>query len=118
MAGGFDSFSEFHRHQFFSQDEGGISFIEHLIRYGNRIQNQGTSARTLFGDMVSAQVIKPKPFPGEEWPALTQLNKEKELIGIYLSAHPLYNYKVELKHFCNATLAEFRNLQSPGHDPP
>lgn len=117
MAGGFDSFSAFHRHQFFSQDEGGISFIEHLIRYGNRMQNQGNSTQTLFGDMASVQVIRPKPFPGEEWPALTKLNKEKELIGIYLSAHPLDNYKVELKHFCNATLAEFRNLPSlKGHD--
>ena len=117
MAGGFDSFSEFHRHQFFSQDESGIGFIEHLIRYGNRMQNQGNSARTLFGDMASAQVIRPRPFPGEEWPVLTKLNKEKELIGIYLSAHPLDNYKVELKHFCNATLAEFHNLQLlQGHD--
>jgi DNA polymerase-3 subunit alpha len=117
MAGGFDSFTEFKRHQFFSQDEEGISFIEHLIRYGNRMQNQGNTSRTLFGDMTSVQVVRPKPFPGEEWPVLTKLNKEKELIGIYLSAHPLDNYKVELKHFCNATLAEFRNLPSlKGHD--
>jgi DNA polymerase-3 subunit alpha len=117
MAGGFDSFSEPLRHQFFSQDESGISFIEHLIRYGNRMQNQGNAAHTLFGDMASVQVVRPKPFPGEEWPILIKLNKEKELIGIYLSAHPLDNFKVELKHFCNATLAEFRDLPSlKGHD--
>jgi DNA polymerase-3 subunit alpha len=117
MAGGFDSFSEPQRHQFFFQDEGGVSFIEHLIRYGNRMQNKGNSGQTLFGDMASVQVVRPRPFPGEEWPVLTRLNKEKELIGIYLSAHPLDNYKVEMKHFCNTTLAEFRDLPSlKGHD--
>jgi len=117
MAGGFDSFQEPLRHQFFTQDEGGVSFIEHLIRYGNRMQNQGNSDQTLFGDMASVQVVRPRSFPGEEWPVLTRLNKEKELIGIYLSAHPLDHYKVEMKHFCNTTLAEFRDLPSlKGHD--
>jgi DNA polymerase-3 subunit alpha len=117
MAGGFDSFSELGRHQFFSQDENGISFIEYLIRYGNRMHTQVHPARTLFGDMAAAQVVRPAPFQGEEWPVLTRLNKEKELIGIYLSAHPLDNYKIELKHFCNATLADFRDLSSlKGHD--
>jgi DNA polymerase III subunit alpha len=110
MAGGFDSFAEPKRHQFFSLDEGGINYIEQLIRYGNRIQGQSNTTQTLFGDMTALQVVRPKPAQEEEWPTLVRLNKEKELIGIYLSAHPLDNYKLELKHFCNATLAEFRNL--------
>ncbi|MBN1413670.1 MAG: DNA polymerase III subunit alpha [Bacteroidales bacterium] len=112
MAGGFDSFSEPKRHQFFITDENGTSFIEQLIRYGNLIQNQGNVTQTLFGDMASLQVVKPKSPQGEEWPALVKLNKEKELIGIYLSSHPLDHYSLEMKHFCNATLAEFRDLPS------
>ena len=112
MAGGFDSFTEPRRHEFFTTDESGLNYIEQLIRYGNRMQSQGNTTQTLFGNLSSVQVVKPKPSQGEEWPALVRLNKEKELIGIYLSAHPLDNYKVELKHFCNVTLAEFRNLVS------
>ena len=112
VAGGFDSFSEPGRHEFFYTDESGLSFVEHLIRYGNRMQNQENETQTLFGNMASVQVIKPKPSSGEEWPALVKLNKEKELIGIYLSAHPLDHYKVELQHFCNATLADLRDLQA------
>jgi len=112
VAGGFDSFQEPRRHEFFNTDESGLSYIEQLIRYGNRMQNQGDATQTLFGDLASVQVVRPKPSPGVEWPALVKLNKEKELIGIYLSAHPLDHYKVELKHFCNATLADLRDLQS------
>jgi DNA polymerase-3 subunit alpha len=110
MAGGFDSFPEMKRHQFFLTDETGTSFIEQVIRFGNRIQNQGTTANTLFGDMNSIQLVKPKILQGEEWPPLLKLNKEKELIGIYLSAHPLDNYRIEIKHFCNLALGELREL--------
>jgi DNA polymerase-3 subunit alpha len=112
MAGGFDSFTEIRRHQYFTAEENGINYIEQLIRYGNRMQSQGKTTNTLFGDMASVQVLKPKPLEGEPWPPLVKLNKEKELIGIYLSAHPLDNFKIEIKHFCNISLADFRELSS------
>ncbi|MBN2275220.1 MAG: DNA polymerase III subunit alpha [Bacteroidales bacterium] len=112
QAGGFDSFGEPARYEFFARDENGMSFIEQLIRYGNLMQSQGNVTQTLFGDMSAVQVVKPKPSQEEEWPALVKLSKEKELIGIYLSAHPLDNYRIELNHFCNATLSELRDLSS------
>jgi DNA polymerase-3 subunit alpha len=109
-AGCFDSFINIKRHQYFTTDESGMTFIEQLIRYGNLIQSQAGSSKTLFGDISTFQVVKPKPKDEEEWPPLIKLNKEKDVIGIYLSAHPLDNYKVEIQHFCNITLAELRDL--------
>jgi DNA polymerase-3 subunit alpha len=112
MAGGFDSFRDVQRHQFFGTDEGGTSFIEHLIRYGNRVQSQSVSTPTLFGNMSKLEVIKPQPPRMEEWHPLVKLNKEKEVIGIYLSAHPLDNFKLEISQFCSHTLSDLRELES------
>ena len=112
MAGGFDGFSEIQRHQYFESDEGGTGFIEQLIRYGNMSQNQSDNVPTLFGNLSSIGVIKPRPSKAPEWPPLVKLNKEKEVIGIYLSSHPLDNFKLEMNQFCNATLAELRELET------
>ncbi len=111
MAGGFDSFSEIQRHQYVENDETGMSFIEQLIRYGNKSQNNVSNVPTLFGNMSNIEVIKPRPSKVTEWPPLVKLNKEKEVIGIYLSSHPLDNFKLEMKQFCNTTLAEMRDLE-------
>ena len=110
LAGGFDSFRDVQRHQFFESEEGGSGFIEQLIRYGNKVQSQSDSAPTLFGSMNTIDVNKPRILKTPEWPPLLKLNKEKEVIGIYLSAHPLDNFKLEIHQFCNATLADLRNL--------
>ena len=112
MAGGFDGFKDIQRHQFFEGDEGGTGFIEQLIRYGNRAQNQSNHVPTLFGNLSTIEVIKPSPPKSPEWPPLLKLNKEKEVIGIYLSSHPLDNFKLEINQFSNGTLAELRNLES------
>ncbi|HJX71635.1 MAG TPA: DNA polymerase III subunit alpha, partial [Bacteroidales bacterium] len=108
MAGGFDSFDEIRRHQFFANTDNEISFIESLIRYGNKIQNESNSAPTLFGDVEAIEIAKPAIPDGVEWSSLARLNKEKELIGIYLSAHPLDNFRLEINAYCNAQLCEFR----------
>ncbi len=109
MAGGFDSFDEIRRHQFFANTENEISFIESLIRYGNRIQSESSSSPTLFGDIETIEIVKPVIPNGVEWSTLARLNKEKELIGIYLSAHPLDNFKLEIDAYCNTRLSEFRD---------
>jgi len=111
MAGGFDSFREIQRHQFFETDEGGTAFIEQLIRYGNRVQGQSSATPTLFGDLNSIEVIKPKPAKTPEWPPLVKLNREKDVIGIYLSAHPLDNFKLEIDQFSSNSLADLRDLE-------
>lgn len=112
MAGGFDSFGDIQRHHFFESDEGGTGFTESLVRYGSKMQSQSGSAPTLFGNMDTIEVVKPKPSKGQEWPPLVKLNKEKEVIGIYLSAHPLDNFKLEINQFCNETLSGLRDLES------
>jgi DNA polymerase-3 subunit alpha len=112
MAGGFDSFRDLQRYQFFNGDKGETGFIEQLIRYGNKIQHQIQTTPTLFGNLGSIEAVKPTPHKTTEWPPLLKLNKEKEVIGIYLSAHPLDNFRLEINQFSNATLADLNDLES------
>lgn len=100
IAGGFDGF-KVHRSQFFSGDGTESSFLENLIRYGHKIQQErATAQQSLFGGEVSNTMIQKPILPNvPEWPKLMLLEKEKFLIGIYLSAHPLDDYKFELEHF-------------------
>ena len=112
MAGGFDSFKNIKRNYYFACDINNNSFVEHLIRYGNKIQSECNAEPTLFGGIEKIEIAKPQIPECEEWSNLTRLNKEKEVIGIYLSAHPLDNYKIEVKTFCNTQLSEFRNLDN------
>ncbi|MBN2613976.1 MAG: DNA polymerase III subunit alpha [Bacteroidales bacterium] len=108
MAGGFDSFEGIKRHQFFASSDNDVPFVELLIKYGNKMQSENNAAPTLFGDIETIEVVKPAIPEGIEWSTLARLNKEKELIGIYLSAHPLDYYKLEIETYCNTQLAEFR----------
>lgn len=109
IAGGLDSFG-LKRSQFFFNDDKGISFVENIIRYGQKFQvDKNSTANTLFGGSVAVEVSKPEPPRCEEWSRLEQLNKEKELIGIYLSAHPLDPFKLEFDKLVNATFAELNS---------
>jgi len=113
IAGAFDSFGGIKRSQFFAVANGASgNFIEELIKYGNKSQSEnGASAQTsLFGGDVVVEKKKPEIPQAEEWDKIDRLNREKELIGIYLSAHPLDDYKLEIEAWCNATLSQFSNL--------
>jgi DNA polymerase-3 subunit alpha len=111
MAGCFDSFGEIQRNQYIEIDTTGTSFIEQLTRYGGKAQANSDQTPTLFGNMSTIEVIKPRPSKVPEWPPLVRLNKEKEVIGIYLSSHPLDNFKLEMNQFCTHSLAEMRDLE-------
>lgn len=108
LAGGFDSFEGTHRSQYFYTDEKGQTFIERAIRYGNKYQeNQNSSQVSLFGEASEIQFPEPEiPFT-EPWGTMERLAKEKEVVGIYISAHPLDDFKNELK-FCNAKVGNFK----------
>ncbi|MGQ1889652.1 DNA polymerase III subunit alpha [Thermophagus sp. OGC60D27] len=112
-AGAFDSFGGLNRAQFFATIDGEEgSFIERLLRYGNRYQADKASNQTsLFGvsDMTDA-VKRPSAPNVPEFTSVEKLNREKELIGIYLSAHPLDRFRLELKYFCNTELSELNDL--------
>jgi DNA polymerase-3 subunit alpha len=111
VAGAFDCFQEISRSQYFSTDNKGASFIESLIRYGNNVKNvRNSSQQTLFGEGGGFDIIRPEVTTCPDWPKLEKLNKEKEVIGIYLSSHPLDEFKLEIDNFTNATLADLQNL--------
>ncbi len=115
MAGAFDTLNGVKRSSFFAgEDENdNTTFIEKLIRYGHRVQLEAQSAQqSLFGGMGSAQDIQKPPVPNvAEWAKVILLEKEKSLIGIYLTAHPLDDYKLEISNFCSrdAALKDLNN---------
>jgi len=111
LAGGFDSFHTVNRSQYFAQDDRGITFIERAIRYGNKFQESKNSAQvSLFGEASDVQFEEPEIPPCEPWGVMEKLSREKEVIGIYISGHPLDDYKTEIKYFCNARVDVLQNL--------
>ncbi|MFC4723190.1 DNA polymerase III subunit alpha [Geojedonia litorea] len=112
LAGGFDCFKNTHRAQYFSDEGDGITFLEKAIRYGSKHQENENSAQvSLFGDASDVQIAEPQVPPCEEWGTMEKLAREKEVVGIYISGHPLDDFKIEMNTFCNATLALFNNLE-------
>ena len=108
MAGAFDSFSEMSRSKFFGgENENDTTFIEKLIRYGNQVQNESQSMQqSLFGATDNNSGVQKPTIPQiEEWAKLILLEKEKNLVGIYLTAHPLDDYKLEIENFCTKGVA-------------
>ncbi|MCU0462174.1 MAG: DNA polymerase III subunit alpha [Bacteroidales bacterium] len=112
VAGAFDCFGEISRAQYFALDTRGSSFIESLIRYGNNAKTiKQSSSQTLFGEAGGFDLIRPEPTVCPDWPKLEKLNREKEVIGIYLSSHPLDDFRLEINTFTTATLADLQNLR-------
>ncbi len=112
LAGGFDCFTNTHRAQYFHVEGEGITFLEKAIRYGFKFQeNENSSQVSLFGESSDVQISEPVVPPCEEWSTMEKLAKEKEVVGIYISGHPLDDYKFEMRHFCNAGLHVFKNLE-------
>ena len=113
LAGGFDGFSETHRAQYFQDDGDGITFLEKAIRYGAKFQeNENSSQVSLFGEASEVQIPEPKVPPCEEWSTMEKLAKEKEVVGIYISGHPLDDFRFEMRFFCNSKLENLKNLNS------
>jgi DNA polymerase-3 subunit alpha len=112
VAGAFDCFPEIIRAQYFALDTKGSSFIESLIRYGNNVKNlKNSTQQSLFGQTGGFDMIKPEPGLCPDWPKLEKLNREKEVIGIYLSSHPLDDFKLEINTFTTSNLADIQNLR-------
>jgi len=110
--GAFDEFGT-KRAQFFAKTELGVlTGVERLIKYANDYQNvQSSSQSSLFGGSVASYVPEPAMPDVEEWPLIEKLKYEKTVIGIYLTGHPLDNYKVELDRFCNSTISDLKLMQ-------
>lgn len=108
LAGGFDGFKNAHRAQYFKiEDDKNTIFLEKIVRYGQQYQTNLNSAQaSLFGDSAENQLPTIQFPEATRWGHIEKLKKEKEVIGFFLSGHPLDDYKVEIKHLCNATLKE------------
>ncbi len=111
IAGGFDSFSEIKREDFFVVNSKGETFVETLVRYGNKYQlDQASAANSLFGGSMAVEIATPEIVPAPAESDLERLNKERALVGIYLSAHPLDEFAVILENVCNVHMAELSDL--------
>ena len=116
-SGGFDSIIDFHRSKFFAEDARAAGsqaqFIELLMRYGQRVQQERLNAQqSLFGGGAMVDIQPPTVPSAEDWNQLQVLGKEREVIGLYLSAHPLDDYSVIIRHMCKAQLVDLADLES------
>jgi DNA polymerase-3 subunit alpha len=112
LAGGFDSFTGTTRAQYFHDDGDGITFYEKAIRYGAKFQeNENSSQVSLFGESSDVQIAEPVVPPCEDWSTMEKLAKEKEVVGIYISGHPLDDFRFEMDYFCNSKLESLKNLE-------
>ncbi len=118
QAGAFECFEDIYREQFFGIDNNGQTGLDLLMNYGNKWQaDKELNSNSLFGDLDTAVEVKhPELQQVPRWDTIERLNKEKELIGIYLSAHPLDEYEYEVRELCNITaneLAQFEAWRKP-----
>ena len=114
VGGAFDSISDLPRSAYFASDGREGTFLEALVRYGNRVQSEKANVQqSLFGGgNAEVDIQKPEPLPHEPWTKLEMLNKEREVIGIYLSSHPLDDFSVIIRHYCHSTLGDLQDLPS------
>ena len=116
-AGGFDSIATFTRCKFFAPEskDSSVTFLEQLVKYGQRQieekQNAQQSLFGMFGGGAGSVIQRPNPPVCEEWSTLRRLGKEREVVGLYLSSHPLDDYKPIIDRLCNATLTDLNHIE-------
>lgn len=109
-AGGLDSFG-LHRAQLLQPLDGAITILDTLMNFGQKHQQDSMNLQTsLFGDVEGFEIARPPIPPCEPWTDLAKSKKEKELIGIYLTSHPLDSFKLEIKALCTSTEEMTNNL--------
>ncbi len=112
MAGAFDCFENVHRAQFFhSEEENGPNFIDKIIRYANaQSQQKNSSQMNLFGEAEETVMPDPELPECPRWEKLEMLKKEKEVTGMYISGHPLDNFKIQIQNYCSHNLSQLQDL--------
>lgn len=112
-SGAFDCFGDMHRAQYFFQAPGDMSSLEKIVKFGTVFQSQSNSAtNTLFGDLQMPEIIPPKIPVCTPWQLIEQLDFEKEVTGMYISGHPLDNFKFEMKHYGIAAISDFNEVKN------
>lgn len=107
QSGGFDCFETYHRRQYLITDDGEPSLIEKAIKYANKMEQEEASAQaSLFGGDSGVSIPTPTVSTVEPFTELEKLRIEKEVVGLYISGHPLDQFKFEIDQFCNTTIKE------------
>ncbi|MBQ9137456.1 MAG: DNA polymerase III subunit alpha [Alistipes sp.] len=116
-AGCFDNITTFSRCKFFAPEskDSPVTFLEQLVRYGQRQIEEKLNAQqslfSMFAELNGSGIQQPKVPVCDEWSTLKRLGKEREVVGIYLSSHPLDDYKPVIDHMCNATISDLNRLE-------
>ena len=114
LSGAFDAFG-IAREDFFATNIKGETFLDTLVKYGQTYQMEQYNAQTsLFGGDDAIEISTPPLLKGEIWSDIERLNRERELVGIYLSAHPLDEYKIVLDKLCNTQCADLSDFSKMG----
>ncbi len=116
LGGAFDSFEGTHRAQYFALQDDNSIFLEKIIKYGSKFQDNKNSAQVSMFDMLeddSEKKMEEPPIPNcDEWGTLYKLRKEKEVVGIFISGHPLDDFKIEMKFFTKGDLSQLKDLNA------
>ena len=115
IGGAFDSFrGEIHRAQYVTPDEKGNTVIETSIKYGNALSaSRNSNQQSMFGGEDGGESIPEPSIPAcEEWGMIEQLNREKELVGVFISGHPLDDYKFEIRNFCGSNITVLNQMEN------
>jgi DNA polymerase-3 subunit alpha len=113
LSGAFDCFPEYHRRQYITGKEGDLSLTEKVIRYASKIQQDAQSAQaSLFGGSSGISMPPPKIDPIEPFGEIEKLHFEKEVVGVYISGHPLDNFKFEMDAFCTTSLTALNEIET------
>ena len=113
LSGACDEFTDISREQLFANNSKGELVLESVMRYGSKYQTDVAMIRnSLFGGTDSVEITKPEIPYAPEWSPLERLNKERDLIGMYLSAHPLDEFEFEINHICNTTTVDLKDLET------
>ncbi len=113
MAGAFDCFEDYHRRQYLTAANGETSLIELAIRYGNRMQQEENASQvSLFGGDSGVEIPKPKVAPIEPFSELEKLRIEKEVVGFYISGHPLDQFKIDIEQFCSCSVDQIETKRN------
>ena len=87
-------------------------FIEKVLKYAAKYQeSQNSSQVSLFGESSDVQIPEPVVPPCDDWGTMQKLSQERDVVGVFISGHPLDDFKNEIKYFCNASLAHLKNLE-------
>ena len=112
-AGGFDGFKNIHRAQYFKEDSNGRLFLENVMKFGASFQESENSSQvSMFGEATGTKMPEPEIPKAEEWGSIYKLNREKDVIGIFISGHPLDDFRVEIDSFCNGNIGMLNDMDT------